>query len=433
MDHYPFIDVLRDRRSRRFGLGMKMEKGPLAFTSRHAPLPLTEGEEAALAFAAAGISGYALADLTFAPGEGGNVMTGLVGRTVASGDGMQTVPIVVTNDTATYLVRRPREISPSEIPALIDLAKKGEFTEIYRRTRVKVRDGRASAPLDPMFNILVNRWSVHSPGTTYFLPVNDLTLMYINGCLEIFNEGTGAFVVDERAGFQPAGLASFAKSRGGHLHDDLSGGRVLTIDRLERLVEDVVAIEQGMVLQNLGLMAQALGLGGFPNFAAHEFGWFLALGFNMATMPAGRYLSGRDVPGLEAPLPFPVGLDPVLKAYCPPNYPSMEAAVGAVLDTKYAYTRRLATNAWKDGQGVSSAIPAVSQAAIDATLAYCTHVYETYGRFPATVAPYRTILGFQACHLDLDFYEEHYRPDALTESERRHASQCRSTVDGTAL
>jgi len=38
-----------------------------------------------------------------------------------------------------------------------------------------------------------------------------------------------------------------------------------------------------MMLQNLGLMAQALGLGGFPNFANHEFAWFQALGFRMET------------------------------------------------------------------------------------------------------------------------------------------------------
>ena len=32
-------------------------------------------------------------------------------------------------------------------------------------------------------------------------------------------------------------------------------------------------------MQNLGLMTQALGLGGFPHFAAHPFGSTEALGF----------------------------------------------------------------------------------------------------------------------------------------------------------
>ena len=44
---------------------MSMDVGPLAFTSRQEPLPLTEEEEATLAFAACGITGYALADLIY--------------------------------------------------------------------------------------------------------------------------------------------------------------------------------------------------------------------------------------------------------------------------------------------------------------------------------------------------------------------------------
>ena len=43
-------------------------------------------------------------------GLGGNIMAGLVARTVASGDGLQTVALVITNDQATYLISRPREL-----------------------------------------------------------------------------------------------------------------------------------------------------------------------------------------------------------------------------------------------------------------------------------------------------------------------------------
>ena len=66
---YPLLDALRERRSRRFGLGMAMDAGPLAYRSPHPGLRLTEGEEALLAFAACGITGYALADVGFASGQ----------------------------------------------------------------------------------------------------------------------------------------------------------------------------------------------------------------------------------------------------------------------------------------------------------------------------------------------------------------------------
>src|SRR6185369_3748346 len=252
-----------------------------AFQSRYKPKPLTEEEEAALVFAACGITGHALADLTYAKGGGGGIMAGLVARTIASGDGLQTVGLVITNDQATYLIRRPREMPAKDTADLIELGRRGDFLELYRRSRVKIKDGRATTPTDPIFNINANRWSAHAPGTSYFLPINDLTFMYINGLLEILNETTQVFLLDERRNFLPAGLGAFAASRGGHLDDDPQNGRVATIRQIEQFVTEFVTIEQGMMLQNLGLMAQALSLGGFPNFANHEFAWFQALGFRM--------------------------------------------------------------------------------------------------------------------------------------------------------
>jgi hypothetical protein len=55
----PFLAILRHKRSRRFGLGMQMTSGPLAHESPHPGIPLTEEEDALLAFTACGITGYA--------------------------------------------------------------------------------------------------------------------------------------------------------------------------------------------------------------------------------------------------------------------------------------------------------------------------------------------------------------------------------------
>src|SRR5258706_10474975 len=156
LNSYPLLAALRERRSRRFGLGMKIPGGPLAYESRHKPRPLTEEEEAALVFAASGITGHALADLCYAKDGGGSIMAGLVARTIASGDGLQTVSLVVTNDKTTYLIRKPRELPATEIPNLIELGKRGEFTELYRRSRVKIKEGRAKTPTEPLFNINAN-------------------------------------------------------------------------------------------------------------------------------------------------------------------------------------------------------------------------------------------------------------------------------------
>jgi len=433
VDRYPLLTALRERRSRRFGLGMKMPDGPLAFESRHQPTPLTEAEEAALVFAACGITGYALADLCYTQTGGGNIMAGLVSRTIASGDALQTVALVVTNDEATYLIRRPRELPASELPELIKLGRRSAFSELYRRCRVKIKDGRASTPSEPLFNINVNQWSAHARGTSYFLPVNDLTFMYVNGLLEIFNEATGAFIVDERNNFRPAGVGRFARSRGGHLEDDPYKGRVATIRQVEQFVNEFVTVEQGMMLQNLGLMAQALGLGGFPNFANHEFGWFQALDFRMEQMRASRYLGAGRLAALamkflkrDPLVPYPVGLERngevLLKPFCLPHYKSMREAVEAVVESKFGargvFRDPAGPSAWRRRDEVIGQIPAISNAAIDATIAYCEYVWDRYGRFPVYMPPYRTVLGFQACHLDAEFYDHFYPPEVLSEPQR---------------
>jgi len=73
-DAYPLLQALRNRRSRRFGLGMEIPAGPLAYKSEAEPLRLTEDEEALLAFAACGVTGPALGDLDYSSGGGGTIL-----------------------------------------------------------------------------------------------------------------------------------------------------------------------------------------------------------------------------------------------------------------------------------------------------------------------------------------------------------------------
>ncbi len=156
---YPLLSALRDRRSRRFGCGMVIPPGPLQFASRQPPTPITESAEALLAWAACGVTGPALADLAYGPGQGGSIMAGLVGRTVASGDCLQTVGLVVMNDHGTWWMRRPQDLPRAEITELIENGRRGEYLDAYRRTRVRLADRRLHPPVEPIFNINANRWS----------------------------------------------------------------------------------------------------------------------------------------------------------------------------------------------------------------------------------------------------------------------------------
>jgi hypothetical protein len=171
-DQATLLNILRGRRSRRFGHGMRIEHGPFTYTSTHAPLPLTEDEEAALVFAASGISGYALADLAYGRGQGGQMLAGLVGRTISSADAINAVSIVVTNDNATYLIKRPQDFAPAEIPQLIELGNRGELIGLYRRSRVQIATGRCAPPVEPGYNFNLNKWALYATGGTYFVPIN---------------------------------------------------------------------------------------------------------------------------------------------------------------------------------------------------------------------------------------------------------------------
>ncbi len=215
------------------------------------------------------------------------------------------------------------------------------------------------------------------------MPVNAYTYMYINGLLELLNDTMGVFVVDERESFRPAGLAKLGKNRGGHLQDAPHARCTLTIERIESLLHSVVMVEQGMILR------------------------------------------------------YPVGLEHdgevLLKSYCPPYFPSMEAAVHAVVETKFGangiFRGGVGHSSWSDPNTIAAAANPLTDSAIAATIAYCNYVYATYGRFPAYPAPFRTSIGFQAAHLDLSFYDRFYRPEALSETQRRHDERWHSTSE----
>jgi hypothetical protein len=354
---------------------------------------------------------------------------------VGSADAVQAVAVVVTNDEGTWLLKRPQDFAPSEYADVAAMARSGAVVDLFRKSAVKLADGRRAPPLDVPKNLDCNQWDVYQPGTSYFVPINEYTTMYINGLLEFLNDTMGVFVVDERAGFRPAGLGAFAKSKGGHLHDDPHAKRTLTIERIEAILHSVVMVEHGMMLQNLGLMAHAMGLGGFPNFAGHEFAWFEALGFRMQSMTTMEYLGankllrfGARLLGKDPRLEFPVGLEKdgkvLLQPYCPPYYPSMEAAVRAVIERKFGaqgvFKGDIGRSGFRDASAIARAAPPLSRAAIDAVVAYCTYIHETYGRFPAYPAPFRTSVGFQAAHLDLAFYDRFYRPEAISDTHRHH-------------
>jgi hypothetical protein len=302
------------------------------------------------------------------------------------------VALFVINDNGAWMLKRPQDYSRAEIAELALAAREHELVDLYERGRVRIADGRPDVPRELPFVMPFNKWSANVAGSTYFLPVNEFSAFYINILLSAFSEEVGYFLVDERNRFRPAGIAKFARSEEGHLRDDPKEGTFTTVGFLETWLYEFAAEEQGEILQNLALMGEALGMGGFSHFAAHPFVWFKILGFRMQEIPFSRTIDAGAVTkkllrvlGKELAVPTAVGLERdgqvLIKPFYPPYYRDMEEAVLAFVDRKYAqgtgtFRDGGSATSWRDGSGVLAGIPPYSDRAIAATVAYCEYVYE---------------------------------------------------------
>jgi hypothetical protein len=299
-------------------------------------------------------------------------------------------------------------------------------------TRIDVPDSRAfPAYLDS------NRFLSNLPGTTIFLPVVDLSHQYINGLMYLLTEPDGACptLVDDRNFYRPAGVEKWV--RNGFLNDNikLPLGVIATLR---------TQIEADLLVQNLMLLAEAMGLGawihasispavllGDPKFR-DQYGPML--GFEFVT-PAFKLL---DILRWQVPLPkyaelrsHPVGLklgdEYLIKAMCPPYYPSMADAVSEVIRLKfgpdgvYNDTGRFAKIFKSDyGARFLREAQSYSEDVIGCVRDVCEYIYRTHGRFPAHVdAIHVPGIWLQVHHPDIVYYDRFFQ-NGLTDAQRLH-------------
>ena len=399
------LELLEQRKTRRFGCGMELPAGPLQFKSDLPPLPLTAEEERHLIFAGVGRTGPHTADMQFSArpqsedGQGMALMS-LQGRTVPSACAAQTTRLFFTNDTGTYFVEG---CSAPEDPAMTKV--------------VELSGHRLDIPRQLPFMLSFNQWYANRPGSTYFIPVTEIATVYLNLLLVLLSDEYGYFIVDTDNGNESCGLDRFRKSRGGHLHDDPAKRRTMTLRDLDSAISDTAVQEQGIVAEHIFLMEQAMGLGG----GIHSVG-------------SGRHLLGIEphlFQGLgfqfEMPVhgprrPNPVGLAGIWEAPCPPLVGSMEEAVLSLIASKFGPGGIYMTSdrqPWNN-PAIKPQVPRHSEQGIAATIAFCEYVIRTYGRFPAHVDAFKSIVACQAHHLDLSFYDRYYPPSALSPSHHEH-------------
>jgi hypothetical protein len=168
-------------------------------------------------------------------------------------------------------------------------------------------------------------------------------------------------------------------------------------------------------------MLQAMGLGGWL-FTGLD--WFAVLG--AGGDPAVPGLGFRYDTDDRWPVPNPTGLPGIFEGFCPPHYPDMHAAVEAFVERKFGAGGPLneaTPGPWKDNPAVRGSARLHNDAFIDCVALMAQHIYDRFGKFPGTVPSIFAEAFLQAHHLDLDFYDRHFKPGAYLRTHADHMAQ----------
>jgi hypothetical protein len=136
-----------------------------------------------------------------------------------------------------------------------------------------------------------------------------------------------------------------------------------------------------------------------------------------------------------APFGFanPVGFDGVLEGYCPPYFASMDAAVEDVVGRMMrgggsAPANRPAAHTMADAE-FRGGMEEVSDEGIACAKAVCAYIFETYGRFPASVDALHLMWFMQTHHLDLDYYCKYFRSGACGRTHMDHMQRWHTNAE----
>src|SRR5581483_10719419 len=316
--NYPLFEALYRRRSRRFGLGFEMPEGPFRYKSAHAPVPLSELEEALLLGAGAGFSGLAFWDLpTSTHYAHSHSQARVSGRTFPTTRPGGHTALFWTNDDGFYVL--DDKVEPTRLREIETADERGKLLDIYRAQRRTLGRGRLDIPRRAPTLSGHDHWESNRPGSTLFLPVCDVSAEVISLIAQFVDpalrryapEGGGMNIVDDRHGNRPAGTERWLKSK------FLDAERVMPLSILERQACYYVFSEPAAICQNMFLATEALGLGGWKHCGFLSLEILERMGFRIVTPPAMSAFGN------------PVGLDGVFEASCPPYHANMDAAVDA--------------------------------------------------------------------------------------------------------
>jgi hypothetical protein len=412
---FPLIEALFGRRSRRFALGMSIPGGPLAYSSPHDPLPLDELETALLVSAGTGITGWNFG-IPFTMNDSermSNYGLRLTGRAGPSATAINTAELFFTDDSGTYMTRT-RDGVPGKLRELEARSDLERIITASQDATTQLSTQRLAIPQEPPHVDEHNVWNANVAGSTLFMPVGDVS-QHMLALLALY-VSNGYLLYDDYSDCLCGNLEPFIRQ--GVISDDPQ--KRLLLSRVEQGVYSSVAIELGLICENIVLMMQAIGLGGWMYTGISP---YTLLGASARKGIPG--LGFRFVEREDWPAPNPVGLDGYYESLCPPYVSDMYEAARLLARRKFeAGGTYDATKGgpYSSDEVLSSARP-YTQAQVDCIGEMAEHVYRTYGRFPARYPTVLLRIYAQAQHIETEFYDQFLTPGAYLPSHAEHMAR----------
>lgn len=400
---FPLVDAIRGRRSRRFAKGATIPAGPLAYASRHDPAPLSALEQMLLLTTVSGSTGWSnlIPYNRFYLPNIPNYAASAGGRSFPSAAGFHTSEVFFTDDSGVYFL-------PTRDMAAVEAPDIETYLDRHKARIIKLADGRLNTPRTPQHMEMHNEWCANVPGSTLIIPVADLAQhMVLVLCYLVQN---GACIYDDLNNRPVPGIERFKAS--------VDTENPFPLSYIEQLALTEVTVETSTACFAGALMLQALGLGGWMYGGINPFSTLGASG-------------DPEVPGLgfqfqmlpDAPLPHVTGRPGVLEGHCPPHYPDMRAVVEAVVDRKFGPGgpfNPVTAGPYRDNRAVRSSGAPINGEFVDCVTAMAQYVFDTFGRFPATVPAIFTLMYLQAHQLDTEFYDTHFESGAYLRTHAEH-------------
>jgi hypothetical protein len=440
----PVSMLLTTLRSRRAGLGykietgeeekhpvtgrvMKQERGPLAFDSSELVVPISETEQAILAWAGIGPNGMVNGDIAVHGGL--SELFWWAGRTAAGAGNALATDLLVINDDGVFLYdpgkdreKRVEIEGPEDYWKVINWFQTG--TKRIASSRPDI-DWTLRAPGAPNGSLLgPYQYNVNRPGSVWLLPITDMGWLYFGLLLNMFDVWHLCPIDD--ATQKPAGVEKWARE--GQLE------MPIPISSLEKFLFQMETYPPGSVVQNIRLAAEAMGLGA----------WIFCGYFDDVLMGAYPDITkglGFKAEPLNPKAPVAMGALKIFGiegikegTYVPSTrYKDGEAVIKQMMEEKYGHGETLVNDDsnWNLTHGgpfkpevirqiISDPAMSVSDWTVEAAIAYVDYCVDRYGQCPVYNNSLECNFGVVVHHLDTAFYDKFYSSSAITTQIREH-------------